>query len=102
MTTDDKTLDKMAKEFFGLKPDEEITTYDKTIYKMTKEFVGLTPEEKVKIGCDRGYFDILVNETDNQEKYMRDKWKKICEEYQKMQDKINYLIKLKQQQQQVQ
>jgi len=73
MTTDDKTFDKNAKEFFGLKPDDELTTYDKTIYKMEKEFFGLTPEEKLKIGFDRGYFDFLVNETDNRIKYIHDR-----------------------------
>ncbi len=79
-----------------------MTTFDKTLDIMENEFVGLTHEEKFAIGQKRGFFSILESEADNQIEYMRAEYKIVKEKLEKMQDKINYLIKLKQQQQQAQ
>jgi len=73
-----------------------MTTFDKTLDTMEKEFVGLTHEEKFALGHKRGFFSILENEADNQVKHVDGQIKKMKEKLDKMQDKINYLIKLKQ------
>jgi len=71
-------------------------TFDKTLDIMEKEFVGLTDEEKFALGQKRGFFSILESEADNKLKELKVEYTKHVERLQKSLDKINYLIKCKQ------
>lgn len=73
-----------------------MTTFDEVLDIMEKEFVGLTHEEKFALGQKRGFFSILESEADNKLKELKAEYTKHVERLQKSLDKINYLIKCKQ------